>query len=211
MFYHLSYRSARERLDLLSIVREEGRDSIGLVDPSCVAVGLGTEGRSRIDQSYERRGWARRRGVGSSGGPGDTGEEPSPDSGRRTEEPRLAVLLDPLSVARGGGCVVEEVMPGQGPRWGGRRATGICRNSHGGRHRELREALRRELREAITVLPCEPAGGNCRTGGIGAGVLGQPELGPVRGFWCPNKFGVRSRGPARVGFFTRAPIFNYEG
>jgi len=49
MFYHLSYRSTRrERLDLLSIVREEGRDSIGLVDPSCVAAGLGMEGRSQM-------------------------------------------------------------------------------------------------------------------------------------------------------------------
>ena len=60
MFYHLSYRSARrERLDLLSIVREEGRDSIGLVDPLCVAAGLGTEEGSRI----ERRAWGHRGGA----------------------------------------------------------------------------------------------------------------------------------------------------
>jgi len=84
MFFHLSYRSARrERLDLLSIVREEGRDSIGLVDPLCVAAGLGTEGRSRIDggeesdrsivraaglgteerSRIERRAWGRRGGA----------------------------------------------------------------------------------------------------------------------------------------------------
>ena len=66
MFYHLSYRSARrERLDLLSIMWEEGRDSIGLIDPSSVAAGLGTEGRSRIDGGEESdRSIVRAAGLG---------------------------------------------------------------------------------------------------------------------------------------------------
>ena len=83
MFYHLSYRSARrERLHLLSIVWEEERDSIGLVDPPCVAAGLGTEGRSRIDGGVEsdrsimraaglgteERSWIERRAWGRRGG-----------------------------------------------------------------------------------------------------------------------------------------------
>ena len=37
---------------------------------------------------------------------------------------------------------------------------------------------------------------------MGAGLLAQPKWGLMRGFGCPHKFGVRSRGPAGVGFLT---------
>ena len=116
MFYHLSYRSARERLDLLSIVREEGRDSMGLVDPSCVAVGLGTEGRSRIDggeesdrsivraagrgteegSRIERRAWGHRGGALTGLGEEDWGAE-------APRTPRSFVRRTGWRLRRGGG------------------------------------------------------------------------------------------------------------
>ena len=37
---------------------------------------------------------------------------------------------------------------------------------------------------------------------MGAELLGQQEWGPRERFGCPHKFGVRSRGPAGVGFLT---------
>ena len=37
---------------------------------------------------------------------------------------------------------------------------------------------------------------------MGAGLLAQPKWGLVREFGWPHKFGVRSRGPAGVGFLT---------
>ena len=43
----------------------------------------------------------------------------------------------------------------------------------------------------------------------GRGGVTQQELGLVGGFYWPNKFRVRSRGPTGVGFLTWIPIFCY--
>jgi len=46
---------------------------------------------------------------------------------------------------------------------------------------------------------------------MGAALLGQQEWSLGEKYGCPAKYGVWSRGPARVMFLVWAPIFSYWG
>jgi hypothetical protein len=104
-------------------------------------------------------------------------------------------------VARRGGASEPSV-----PAFRGSGNTDLIRGSHqrGRSHATGARSRFRTRKEREPRRSSEEATGGrgAASARMGARLLGQPEWGVVRGFKCPHKFRVCSRGSAVVGFFT---------